>query len=155
MRTLLVLAALAAMADEPPARGDGQALEDARQRDVLLRLNRERIARLMEGLAIVDQTERRCTEPWAAELQGVRDRWKLRSDELTHELLHPGERWVMPPREEVSHGAYLEMGPELVAAEEAFMERVRLINGLKTHCPEHDKALQGVYALGKLGFLLQ
>ena len=151
----LLLAVLAAGAQEPAVDGDAQAVEDARQRDVLVRLNRERIARLTEGLAIVDQTERQCTPAWADELRAVWDTWQASSDALIHELLHPGDSWVKPPTDMVSTSASQELRPELEAAEAAFMEHVRPINRLKTRCPEHEAALQGVYALGKHGFILR
>ncbi len=155
----LVWGALAADAvpapvPEPPATADPQAVEDARVRGLVLQLNRARMVYLEEGLAIVDQAQRHCTSAWAEELLQVRGAWDVQSEQLLLELQRPGGEWAPRAREAVLSAAMAEIEAELDAAEAAYVERVRLMHQLMTRCPEHDKALQGIYALGKHSFIV-
>jgi len=161
---LVTWMAAAALATEPvpvpvpvpdlPAATDAQTSEDARVTQLLVQLNQTLVAYLEQGLALVDQTERHCTPSWAADLIRVRGEWDTASAALLLELNRPGGRWARLPSDAASIAAQAELEDPLDQAEAAFMERVRLMNQLMTRCPEHKKALQGIYALGKTSFIV-
>lgn len=155
IRLLLAAAVLAAepVPDDQPL-DDPLAAEDARIRGVLLELNHTRIDHFERGMAIVGQTERQCTQPWADDMVAVGASWYERSAALKLRLQQHDGKWVLPPREAVLIAAAAEMDEEIDAAETLFVERARSINQLMTRCPEHREALQGIYALGKSGFIV-
>ncbi len=157
IRLLVVLAALATepvVVTDPPAAPDAQAAEDARVTDLLVRLNFARVAYLEQGLALVDHTERQCTSAWADELTGVRREWDTHSERLLTELKRPGGEWAPRPSDAAVEAARPQILERLDQAEAEYIERVRLMNQLMERCPEHREAIQGIYALGKHGFII-
>jgi len=152
---LLIGAVLAAEPEHGTAAAtEAPTPEDARVTDLLVRINNARVAYLEVGLALVDATERQCTPEWAAELTGARADWDSHSDRLLTELKQPDGQWALPPSDAAIDAAQRQVQQRLEVGEAAYMERVLLMNQLMERCPEHKKALQGIYALGKHGFII-